>query len=439
MVEDVCELFAESALKKNLEISCLVDTEIPARVSGDSGRIRQILSNLVGNALKFTERGEIAVRAFAEKCGEDSSLVRIEVRDTGIGISPEAKERIFHAFTQEDGSTTRRFGGTGLGLTISRQLAELMGGEMGVRSLPGAGSTFWFTARFGLGIGEPNTKPRYDLQGVRALIVDDNATNREVLHYQLLPWGVIDDAVDGGPAALKKMYAAANEGAPYDLVILDMMMPDMDGFAVAREIRNDPQFASVRLVILTSIGLRGDAQAARETGVQAYLTKPVRHGELLECVAQVMGRGVEELAPVARQASEQHEERKDVRILLAEDNDINRDVVLTRLSKLGYSADIAVDGRSAVEAWEKKAYDLILMDCQMPEMDGFEATREIRRLEQSAQRKRVAIVALTANALEGDRERCLDAGMDDHLSKPFRQEQLSEAIERWLNPVTTPA
>ncbi len=432
VVEDVCELFAESALKKDLEISCLVETTLPHRIAGDPGRLRQILSNLVGNALKFTERGEIAIRVSKEEGDDESSLVRFEVRDTGIGISSQAQEKIFQAFTQEDGSTTRRFGGTGLGLTISRQLAELMGGAMGVQSEVGSGSTFWFTARFNVEVGEPYSTPRYDLNGVRALIVDDNATNREVLHYQLLPWGVIDSAVESGTGALETMHAALRAGMPFDLVILDMMMPIMDGLSVARAIRNEPQFASVRLIILTSIGLRGDAQAARETGVQAYLTKPVRHGELLECVAQVMGRNTAEQSPITRHTLQQPVARKDVRILLAEDNDINRDVVLSRLAKLGYAADIVTTGRDAVDAWEKTDYALILMDCQMPEMDGFEASREIRRRENEQERHRAAIVALTANALEGDRERCIDAGMDDHLSKPFRKEQLHEVLERWL-------
>jgi signal transduction histidine kinase/CheY-like chemotaxis protein len=432
ITEDICELFAEAAAKKRIEINNLVENGVITRVRGDPGRLRQVLSNLVGNAIKFTESGEVVLKVLAQESVGDTVTLRFEVRDTGIGIAPEAQRRIFDAFTQADGSTTRRFGGTGLGLTISRQLAEIMGGSMGVNSRPGAGSTFWFTARFARQTTEAETIPRYDLQGLRVLIVDDNATNREVLHHQLLPWGVRDDAVDSGPAALERLRAAARDGAPYDLAILDMMMPDMDGITVARAVKLDSGITGTRMIMLTSIGLRGDAQTAREAGVEGYLTKPVRQGELFECIARVMGRTDATASPVTRHTLTETGRKRAARILLAEDNEINREVALSRLTKLGYSADVATDGAQAVAACKSTDYDVVLMDCQMPAMDGYQASAEIRNLEQAQNKKRVAIIALTANALEGDREKCLAAGMDDHLPKPFKKEQLQEVLERWL-------
>jgi signal transduction histidine kinase/DNA-binding response OmpR family regulator len=437
VAEDVCELFSEPAQRKQIEISCLVAADAPARVRGDPGRLRQILSNLIGNAVKFTERGEIAVRVTAHELLASGLILRFEVRDTGIGISPGAQEHIFQAFTQADGSTTRRFGGTGLGLTISRQLAEIMGGHIGVHSTAGHGSTFWFTASFGFAETNGAAVPRADLAGLRVLIADANATNRDVLHHQLASSGVIDDAVADGASTLERLREAAARGRPYDLVILDMMLPGPDGLAVAREIRRDPALAQARLVMLTSIGLRGDAQAARDSGIEGYLIKPARQRDLLDCVARVVGQAGAEKTEAAGAAPAEPIGRPGARILLAEDNDINRDVALSRLAKLGYRADVAPDGHAAVDLWAREHYDLVLMDCQMPHMDGYEASLEIRRREQALNRKRVAIVALTANALEGDRERCLAAGMDDHLAKPFRKERLQEILDRWLSDGTS--
>src|SRR6267142_1214734 len=428
-IEDVCDLLAERAQRKGLELACVIHDGVATQVHGDPGRLRQVLINLVGNAVKFTEKGEVVVRVTSEEQGRDSSLLRFEVSDTGIGVAADAKDRIFGAFTQADGSTTRRFGGTGLGLAIAKQLAGMMSGSIGVVSDPGKGSTFWFTAR----LGRRRVAPRRNLQGLRVLIVDDNATNRELLQHQVASWGMKEGSADSGPKALDMLREAAGAGHPYDVGLLDMMMPGMNGIELARRIKSEGSISGVRLVLLTSVGLRGDAAEARRAKIEGYLSKPVRQSDLYNCLAAVLGRPAEDYMLVTRHSLSVKAPPLQGRILLAEDNPVNQEVILAMVESLGCSVEIAGDGEEAIEKMAKGGYSLVLMDCQMPRKDGYEATTEIRRLEDAAGEKRhIPIVALTANAMEGDRERCLTSGMDDYLSKPLGREALRTVLERWI-------
>jgi len=356
------------------------------------------------------------------------------VIDTGIGVPDEAKERIFGAFTQADGSTTRRFGGTGLGLAIAKQLTGMMGGSIGLQSEPGKGSNFWFTARVGRQrLATRRAAPRRNLQGLRVLIVDDNATNRELLHHQVASWGMKDGSVDSGAAALARMREAAGAGEPYDVVLFDMMMPSMNGLELARRIKSEGSIAGVRLILLTSVGLRGDAVEARRAKIDGYLSKPVRQSDLYNCLATVMGRPAEEYVLVTRHSLSEKRPSLQGRVLLAEDNPVNQEVILAMVESLGCSVEIAADGVEVLEKLAAGERDLVLMDCQMPRMDGYEATNEIRRREDAAgSGRRIPIVALTANAMEGDRERCLAAGMDDYVSKPLKRDTLRAVLEKWL-------
>jgi two-component system sensor histidine kinase/response regulator len=437
-IESTVEMFAERAHEKRVELASLVNSDLPSALRGDPGRLRQVLTNLIGNALKFTESGEVVVRATKESETGDSVVVRFTISDTGIGIQEADQRRLFYAFTQADGSTTRKYGGTGLGLAISKQLVELMGGEIGVISQPGKGSTFWFTGRFGKQF-TPVLEPRTELAGLnnlRALIVDDNATNRKILSHQLDSLGMIHEEADSGMEALELLRAAAARGVPYDLAVLDFMMPGMDGLELARAIKSDPDLAVMRLVLLTSYGQRGDSANAREAGVAAYLTKPVRKSQLFNCLATVVNEAMvpsDQSQPsgstaglVTRDAAGERIAMSDKLILLAEDNIVNQKVAVRQLLRLGYRADAVANGREALEALTRIRYDLVLMDCQMPEMDGYEATTEIRRREGASMH--TPIVAMTANALQGDREKCIASGMDDYVSKPVRPEELQKVM-----------
>ncbi|MBI1951556.1 MAG: response regulator [Acidobacteria bacterium] len=434
VVEDICDILAPRAQVKGLELACVIHDGVATHVSGDPGRLRQVLINLVGNAIKFTEQGEVVVRVTSEEQVRDSALLRFEVADTGIGIDKETCGRIFSAFTQADGSTTRRYGGTGLGLTIARQFAEMMGGSIGVESEPGSGSNFWFTARLGRQAqrARRRTSPRKNLQGLMVLIVDDNATNRELLHHQVSSWGMRNGCAEGGRQALEMLREAAAGGRPFDIAILDMMMPGMNGLELARRIKSEGSIAAVRLVLLTSVGLRGDAVEARRAKIEAYLSKPVRQSDLYNCLATLMGREADAGVLVTRHTLSEKRPALQGHVLLAEDNPVNQEVILAMLESLGLSIDLAEDGEAALQKLAAGAYDLVLMDCQMPKKDGLEATAELRRREDAMKLNHMPVVALTANAMEGDRERCLAAGMDDYLSKPLRRENLEAVLGKWL-------
>ena len=437
VVEEVMELLAQRAQSKGVELIAEVAPELPSALRGDPGRLRQILVNLVGNAVKFTERGEVVVRASLDSRDGDAMAVRFSVRDTGIGIPPEALEKIFSSFTQADGSTTRKFGGTGLGLTICRQLVEMMGGTIRVESEPGRGSDFIFTVRLRETAESDLTPsaPRLDLKGLKVLVVDDNRTNREILEKQLYVWGMRSRGAGGGDEALSLLRAAGSDGAPFDLAILDYHMPDIDGLQLAGMIKSDASLSGIRLIMLSSVGIRGDGRKARETGVSGYLTKPVRRDVLYESIAAVMG--IPDPASggtfVTRHTVAGARKKIDGRILLVEDNLVNQEVTLGMLSVHGCRADVAGNGREALDAIAAGEYDLVLMDCMMPVMDGYEATRTLRAREKETRGKRLTVVALTANAMEGDSDSCLAVGMDDYLSKPFTIGRLGDMLAKWLS------
>jgi CheY-like chemotaxis protein/nitrogen-specific signal transduction histidine kinase/HPt (histidine-containing phosphotransfer) domain-containing protein len=435
LVDNTLELLAEEAGGKNIELICWLPTEVPKKLVGDAGRIRQVLLNLLGNAVKFTESGEVVLQI--EKTDESSGDVtlRFLIRDTGIGITPEAQRILFQPFSQADGSTTRRYGGTGLGLAISRQLVEVMSGNIGVESTPGQGSRFWFTVRLQKQAAEQGTAlvPRDDLLGRhRALIVDDNQTNRKVLHHCLRSWGLENVCVSSGPEALGALRRAAAEGEPFTLVITDLLMPDMDGIMLARAIKADQQIPGPRIILATSVGRHLSDAEAEECGVDLCLIKPLKQSQLYDGLVQVLA-GQAGAASGDRDAGVSGPDGtasfRPLRILVAEDNAVNQKVALQQLRRLGYTAEVVANGLEALARLEQNPYDVILMDCQMPEMDGYEATRRIRQREKERRLSPVRIVAVTASAMDGDRERCLAAGMDDFISKPVRVEQLAAVLE----------
>jgi CheY-like chemotaxis protein/HPt (histidine-containing phosphotransfer) domain-containing protein len=410
-------------------------------VRGDRTRVAQVLTNLLSNAVKFTPQGEVAVdvRVAGHAPGR-ATLVRFAVTDTGIGIKPAEIERLFHAFQQADASTTRRFGGTGLGLSISRQLVEMMGGELTVESEPGVGSTFAFTVPFPPAHAEPvEAPPQYELRGLKVLAVDDMATNRRVLEAYLGSWGMRVTTATGGEEALGMLERAAEAGEPFDVAVLDFNMPRMDGVELARRIVAAPALRSTRLVMLTSSGT-GQA-AARAAGVSETLTKPVRQSRLYDALASAMHEAplarrqpdlAEADAPPGLAAVEPRVAHGARRILIAEDHDVNRILLEKLLRRRGYQTVAATTGTQAAQVALSGEVDLVFMDCQMPELDGYEATRRIRAQEPDAG-PRVPIVAMTAHAMAGDRERCLAAGMDDYLAKPLRPDEMDAVLDRWLN------
>jgi two-component system, sensor histidine kinase and response regulator len=434
VIEGVVALLAEPAQAKGLELSADIDPGAAVVLRGDPGRLRQVLANLVGNAVKFTAKGEVALTAGILRLRDETATIRVEVRDTGIGIDAAALPGLFEPFTQADGSTTRRFGGTGLGLAISKRLVELMGGEMGVASRLGEGSAFWFTAdleRRPAAAMAP--APSAGLGQLRVLIVDDHRTNRQVLHHQLAAWGVRSAEASDGALALAQLRAAATHGTPYDLAILDQHMPGMDGLEVARAIRADRAIGGTRLVMMTS--LAPDASdALRAAGLEATLTKPVKQAQLLGCLASVMGVAAPPPpaapAPMAPPPEAAPPLDRGL-ILVVEDNLVNQRVAVAQLTRLGYRTRVAGNGREAVEAvlGHGIAYDVVLMDCQMPEYDGYEATQAIRAGQRAA---RTPIIAMTAHALAGERDRCLQVGMDDYLSKPIQLDGLRRMLEQWI-------
>jgi CheY-like chemotaxis protein/HPt (histidine-containing phosphotransfer) domain-containing protein len=407
---------------------------------GDPGRLRQILTNLTGNAIKFTQVGEVVVRVALVENNENGFLLRFTVRDTGIGIPADKIDRLFNKFSQVDASTTRKYGGTGLGLAISKQLVELMGGETGVNSEEGKGSEFWFSIRLGKQAEESahESIPLADLQSVRVLIVDDNATNCEIQIKRFAFWGMRPAEAQNGPEALQRLYDALDENDPFAIAVIDMQMPGMDGETLGRIIKADHRLADIRMVMLTSLGTRGDARHFEEIGFAAYATKPIRHQELKTVLSLVLAdpaRGQTFQSIVTRHTALETINLfpgYTARILLAEDNITNQRVALGILKKLGLRADAVANGAEVLKALELLPYDLVLMDVQMPEMDGLEATGHIRNRQSAVRNHDIPIIAMTANAMQGDREICLKGGMNDYVSKPVSPQVLAEALKKWL-------
>jgi signal transduction histidine kinase/CheY-like chemotaxis protein/HPt (histidine-containing phosphotransfer) domain-containing protein len=437
-LEDVVDMLAVPAENKGLELSCLAYPDVPSLVRGDPGRLRQVLLNLVGNAIKFTEEGEVHIRVRVTQETETHVTLRFDVTDTGIGIPTDHLDRLFQSFYQVDASITRKYGGTGLGLAISRQLAEMMGGRIGVASETGKGSTFWFTAVLEKqpGARDEEVIVPEDIRGARILVVDDHPTNRLVLRELLRSWDCRFEEAADGPQALASLLRAVSEGDPFRIALVDMQMPVMDGKTLGGKIKADPALRDTLLIMLTSVGQRGDAHKFQQAGFSAYMTKPVKVSQLYDCLATVLGVasvGSEQPArPIITRHTLAEDKKRRVRILVAEDNVVNQKVAVRILEKLGYRADAVANGEEAVTALEKIGYDLVLMDVQMPEVNGFEATRIIRDPGSGVLRHDIPIVAMTAHALKGDRERCLEAGMDDYASKPVTALALSEILDRHL-------
>jgi signal transduction histidine kinase/DNA-binding response OmpR family regulator len=442
IIEETADLFAHRAQQNGLEISTLVESDVPVHLRGDPGRLRQVLTNLVGNAIKFTSRGEVSVRISKLDESHERVSLRFEVADTGIGIADETRRRLFQPFTQADGSTTRKYGGTGLGLAISRRLVEMMGGEIGVDSEQGKGSTFWFTAVFRkLENTLPPETPDGGLSGLRVLIVDDNQTNRQVLHHMVSSWGMRDGTANDAAQALERLRRACTDSDPYALAILDFEMPEMDGKQLAQIIKSDNSLRTTQLVLLTSRG-RIPIHEAREAGFSMCLSKPVRKSELYNSLVQAVTvenslqpqhTGNEEKRHPAEDRISGSAERplRGVRILVVEDNQINQKVATRMLEHLGSRPDVAGDGLEAVDSIAAIPYDIVLMDCQMPDMDGYEATARVRKAEGTT--RHTTIIAMTANAMKGDREKCLVAGMDDYISKPLNVTELLGVITRHMS------
>ena len=436
LIEDLGDLFADTAHRKGLEMVCAIPPGMHTAYCGDSGRLRQILTNLIGNAVKFTEHGEIVVRVLVIENSDNEVQLRFEVSDTGIGISSEAQAQIFQSFAQADVSTSSNYGGTGLGLAISKQLAELMHGEMNVESHLGEGSTFWFSARLEKEFSQTMMTNQDALAGVRIISVDDNKTNREILMHQLTSWGANHYSATNAQQAIEILRKATAVDQPYEMAILDMHMPDMDGLALARAITADPVISKVPIVMLSSVP--DDFGSVRnQPGIINYLTKPIRQTELYNVLTASIGHTVEVTKPETNKDSADVESEPcfQGRILLAEDNLINQEVVLGMLGGMDSQVDVVENGMAALEALSSRSYDLVLMDCQMPQMNGFEATIELRIREQQQNitiDQRTPVIAMTANALQGDRERCLAAGMNDYISKPFKTQEFHALLQRWL-------
>ena len=440
LLDDINNIYTPQANAKGLALDFDIANDIPIAVCGDPNRVRQVIANLLGNAIKFTERGQILTKV--QVTGEDGPSVslRFEVHDTGIGVSRDARTRIFEAFSQADDSTTRKFGGTGLGLAISRQLVELMGGAIGVDNGPTQGSVFWFTVSFDkrrVEADEPGTSLK-PVEGMRVLIVDEQPASRAVLEQQLADWQVASDSAQSAMDAVERLVSAAKAGKPYDVAIIDMDLKRTSGLSLAAVIKGVPATSATRLLLVSDNRLAADPVQRREAGVAYQLIKPARAGDLFECIMtrpRKRGAALElpAVAPRAPQPPALAKPARTRRVLLAEDNPVNVEVAKAMLGSLGLAVDCARNGEEALQAARAGGYDIVLMDCQMPVMDGFAATAEIRRCEQAAGRARtLPIIAITANALQGDREACLAAGMDDYLSKPFSQQQLAAVIGRWI-------
>jgi two-component system sensor histidine kinase/response regulator len=439
-VESTMDLFAVKAEKINIELSCFISPEVPSLLRGDPGRLRQVLINLTGNAIKFTKNGEVGISVTMDEETESHVTVRFAVRDTGIGIPADRMDRLFKSFSQADASTTRKYGGTGLGLTISKQISELMGGQIGVESEEGKGSNFWFTVVFGKQLSDKQKSPIElgDIKNMRILIIGENSTSRHILKTYLESWYCRVKEVDSADKVITTLQTFAAKGDPFKIILLDSCMLKLDVEDLGRKIKAEPQLQNVQMVILVSVGKRGDADHFRKLGFAAYLITPIKQSQLFDCLSMVVGSsanaGADTSKPIITRHSISEDHKQRVRILLAEDNIVNQKVVLGIVEKkLGYHADMVINGKEAIEHLEKKDYDLVLMDCQMPEMDGYEATRKIRDESSSVRNHKIPVIAMTANAMKGDREKCLEAGMDDYISKPVSIDKLADTIERYLH------
>jgi PAS domain S-box-containing protein len=445
VIEDVIEMLAPKAAEKSIDLVLQFPSDLPRHFIGDAGRIRQVVTNLVGNAVKFTSDGQIVIDVKCEGEQQNLASIRVSVQDTGCGVPEDKIASLFQKFSQADSSTTRKYGGTGLGLAISKQLVELMGGSIGVRSQRSAGSTFWFTLPLELD-RHPRSEPVpvADLHGLRALIVDDNEVNRRVLHEQITSWGMRNGAFPRGEQVVGALRSARSEGDPYHFVLLDYEMPGMNGLEVAEAIKADPANRDCVIILLTSVGHWSELRRTEGAWVDASLVKPVRRSQLLNTLATAWSKKLQ-VSQVRRSTSAPQAPKcvegklagefagSSVRVMVAEDNAVNRKVAILMLETMGIRPDVAANGREAVDLFDKSSHDLILMDCQMPELDGYAASMQIRKREQGE--RRTVILAMTAEAMEGAREICLQAGMDDYISKPVKREELAEVVRKWLVPL----
>jgi CheY-like chemotaxis protein len=452
IAQDTVEFFSQSAIEKGLELNCIVDSDIPAWANGDKGRLRQILTNLIGNALKFTEAGEVSLHVSLAPPRDGRSIINFEVRDTGIGILPEAQGQMFEAFTQADGSTTRKYGGSGLGLSISKRLAEMMEGDISLESEFGKGSKFLLHLPFGppLSPAPPAIDAEQNLAGTRVLVVDNVKSSRSIVERYMESWAMKPDSAENGLDAISRIRDAVSSGQPYGLVVMDCGLPGLSGIEVARIVASDSRISATPLILLTSYADRNEMKAGtlrpgKDAGIETYLVKPVRKQPLRRAIVKVLDCRNEEKARKEKIQAEKAEAvavrplNRTTRLLLVEDNLLNQKLLVFLLEKEGYICDIASNGVEGVAKFAQQSYPLVLMDCSMPLMDGFEAAGAIRRHEQP---HRTPIIALTAHAHPRDRERCLSAGMDDYISKPIYAAQLIDTIRRWLpaaitSPVST--
>ncbi len=441
IVGEAIELLAELAQNKGLELVYEFSTEVPQWVRGDPIRLRQVILNLVGNGIKFTDRGEVVLRVSAEEITEESIVLSFEVRDTGIGIALEAKKQILEPFEQADATIARRFGGTGLGLPIARQLIEMMGGKLSIESAPGKGSIFRFTTRLDAAVvtHDQEWRQQWNLPSMKALVAGNSGACRDMLIRYLSNWGMATDVVADGQQALESLRAAANLSQPFDLALLELNMSDMSGIDVAEVINADAVLAVTRVIVLATIGQHADLEVSKSLENLASLTKPVRHSELHSLIKTLMSatRGesssMSQRPVLAKSPSSDQEPTFGAAVLVAEDNLVNQEVTREYLKTLGCRIDVVATGLEALAALKRTTYDLVLMDCQMPEMDGLEATATLRQREQQIRKRRTPVIAITANAFEGERERCLAAGMDDYIRKPFNRDDLRVILQRWFN------
>jgi PAS domain S-box-containing protein len=438
-IEGIASVLAPRANEKGLHLSCIVRHEVPSFLRGDPGRLRQVVLNLGSNAVKFTDKGEVTITVELVEETAHGLVLRFSVSDTGMGIGRDRKAALFEAFSQGDASITRKYGGTGLGLAISRRLVRVMGGEVGVESEPGKGSRFWFDVPFEKGTGDEASQPlpKVELKGLRVLVADPSRSMRMGLSEMLQAWGCVSEEAEDGSATLRLLRQAAGDQQPFRVALVDMTLPGRDAEALAHEIRNDSSIAGTLLMLLTNLGRRGDAARAQALGFSAYLLKPVQQSHLYDALIEVVHGGTRKESkptevPIVTRHSVAEKRRQRTRVLLVEDNPVNQLVAAAALRRAGYRPELVNDGAKAIDAHAKEPFDMIFMDVQMPDMDGFQATAAIRKAE--GNERHTPIVALTAHAMKGDRERCLQAGMDDYIAKPINLDAMCALVEKWTNP-----